>query len=145
MHRRGLLVAIGTVAAGGCVGGDRTPTPSPTPPDYIGRFETTLALEDVAVRELVVEDRTATLGYAVAEPTESRVRETIHVVASAYAHTVGAGWPVDSLRVTVRVAGRPVVRYRIETTWAETFNTGGTGSEYGEKIEGTVERVNGSG
>lgn len=142
MRRRGLLVAIGSLAAAGCLDGDRTPTPSPTPPDYVDRFETGLRLDDVDPLELSADDHGATLVYEVAEPTDARVRATIRDVATAYAQTVGSGWPVDRLRVTVRFDGRPIVRYRIETAWADAFNSGGTGTEYGEKIETTVERVN---
>lgn len=139
MHRRRLLIAA-LPFVGGCLGSG-TPTPSPTPPEYVSRFETALVIDDIDPLELSVEAGVVTLVYAVSAPRASRIRETVRDVATAYAQTIGRGWSVVRLRATIVSNGDPAVRYRIETEWAEAFNAGGTGAEYGEKIEGTVERT----
>lgn len=142
MHRRRLLVAA-CPFVGGCLGSG-TPTRSPTPPEFVSRFEVALAIDDVDPISLSVDSGVVTLVYAVSEPSASHVRETIRDVATAYAQTIGRGWSVDRLRATVVSTGTPAVRYRIETEWAEAFNAGGTGAEYGETIEETVERTTGT-
>ncbi|WP_255149244.1 hypothetical protein [Halorarius halobius] len=140
MRRRRLLATAALAATAGC-STSRTPTATPTPFDYRGRFETTLAFRDVEPTRLVVDGGVVRLAYGVDDATEEQVRETVRAVANAYAITVGYGWEVDRLRATVTVEGDPVVRYRVETEWAERFNRGGTAGEFGEKIAATVERV----
>lgn len=134
-------VAAATAALAGC-SGESTPTDSPTPPQYRDRFDRNLRRIDV--RSLTVADGTVTLTYNASDVSESAIRADTQTVAIAWSQVVGAGWPVDRLRVRVYHEGRRVASYRIEASWAEKYNdrTGGfDAEEYGSRIESTFETV----